>query len=281
VPTELPDALLRSLDLLRCPHCGGALRAEERRLRCEAGHSFDVARQGYVALLTGRPATSGDDDAAVRARERFLATGVYTPLREAVADLATADAPADAAVLDVGCGTGYHLAGVLDRLPGARGLGLDSSTRALRATVRAHPRAAAASWDVFRPLPVADGSVDVVLDVFAPRHPEEFRRVLRPDGRLVVARPTDRHLAELRAQLPGTVSVDPAKEDRLRESLEPLLEPVDTRRVEHGIALDRASARDWVTMTPSGRHVDPAALDDVPLPGRVTVSVLATAYRPR
>ncbi|GGX31327.1 hypothetical protein GCM10010341_60970 [Streptomyces noursei] len=95
-------------------------------------------------------------------------------------------------VVDVGCGTGYYLAGVLDQLPDPRGLGLDASVRALRSAARAHRRAAAASWDVFRPFPLVDQAADVVLDVFAPRNPSEFHRVLRPSGRLIVVRPTER-----------------------------------------------------------------------------------------
>lgn len=67
----------------------------------------------------------------VQARDRFLSTGTYAPIREVAARLAACAVSEQATVLDVGCGTGYYLARVLDRLPGARGLGLDTSVRAL------------------------------------------------------------------------------------------------------------------------------------------------------
>jgi 23S rRNA (guanine745-N1)-methyltransferase len=189
---------------------------------------------------------------------------------------------AKATVVDVGCGTGYYLAGVLDQLPGARGLGLDTSVRALRSAARAHHRAAAVAWDVFRPFPLADGLADVVLDVFAPRNPAEFHRVLRPTGRLIVVRPTGRHLAELRERLPAMVTVDPAKEQRLHRALDPFFEAAVTEEVEYPAALTGLGAVDLVAMTPSARHVKRADLaDDGFLPDQVTVSVLATAYRPR
>ncbi|MDQ0813508.1 23S rRNA (guanine745-N1)-methyltransferase [Streptomyces sp. B3I7] len=279
-----PPALVRSLDLLRCPACrAGALTADRGALRCPVGHSFDVARHGYAGLLTGARATSGDDAAMVRARERFLATGAYAPVRAAVARLAGGSGPGRAAtVVDSGCGTGYYLAGVLDRLPGARGLGLDTSTRALRSAARAHARAAAVSWDVFRPFPLADAVADVVLDVFAPRNPAEFHRVLRPAGRLVVVRPTGRHLAELRSRASAMVTIDPDKERRLHRALDSLFEVAGTERVEYRMPLDRAEALDLVAMTPGARHPHRAEPESGgPLPGRVTVSVLATAYRPR
>ncbi|GGP76562.1 putative RNA methyltransferase [Streptomyces melanogenes] len=281
MPVSLCPALELFLDLLRCPRCRARLRPDLGALRCPASHTFDLARHGYVGLLTGTRATSGDDAAMVRARDRFLATGTYEPIRQAVARLAADAVPEQGTVVDVGCGTGYYLAGVLDQLPGARGLGLDTSVRALRSAARVHERAAAATWDVFRPFPLADGMADAVLDVFAPRNPTEFHRILRPSGRLVVVRPTGRHLAELRGRGPAVVTVDPAKEQRLQQALAPFFEATTTERVEYVTSLTSPKALDLVGMTPSARHLGPADLHaDGFLPDQVTVSVLATAYRP-
>ncbi|MFF6984014.1 putative RNA methyltransferase [Streptomyces sp. NPDC008343] len=280
MPTLLPPALVPFLDLLRCPTCRACLYPEPGALRCPAGHTFNIARQGYVSLLTGIRATSGDDAAMAQSRERFLQTGTYAPIRQALARLA-ADALRDqGTVVDVGCGTGYYLAGVLDRLPDACGLGLDASVRALRSSARAHVRAAAASWDVFRPFPLADGVADVVLNVFAPRNPSEFHRVLCPTGRLIVVRPTERHLAELRGSLPAMVTVDPAKEQRLRQTLGPFFEATGSQKVEYVASLTRQEALDLLGMTPSARHLNRADIDDVLTPDQVTVSVLATTYQP-
>ncbi|MFB7916325.1 putative RNA methyltransferase [Streptomyces sp. NPDC056061] len=282
MPVPLPPALEPLLDLLRCPTCRARLHPADGALRCPAGHTFDIARRGYVGLLTGNRATSGDDAAMVRARDRFLSAGGYGPLLGAVARLAARTAPERAVVVDVGCGTGYYLAGVLDRLPDARGLGLDTSVRALRAAAGAHDRAAAAAWDVFRPFPLADGVADLVLDVFAPRNPAEFHRVLRPSGRLVVVRPTGRHLHELHGRVPSMVTVDPAKEQRLRRTLGPRFRAVATERIEYPMPLAGTEALDLMGMSPSARHVSRADLaESGPLADRVTVSVLATSYRPR
>ncbi|MER7395891.1 putative RNA methyltransferase [Streptomyces sp. NPDC000151] len=282
MPVSLPPALEPLLDLLRCPTCRARLHPGPGALRCPAGHTFNIARQGYVSLLTGTRATSSDNAAMTRARDRFLATGKYGPICRAVARLAADAVPEQGRVMDVGCGTGYYLADILDQLPGTRGLGLDTSVHALRSAARAHARAAAATWDVFRPFPLADGAADVVLDVFAPRNPAEFHRVLRPTGRLVVVRPTGRHLAELRDQLPAVITIDPAKEQRLHQALTPFFAATGTEQIEYATSLTRCQAIDLVGMTPSARHLNRTDLhDDNLLPDRVTVSVLATAYRPR
>ncbi|MBV2356846.1 methyltransferase domain-containing protein [Streptomyces sp. J2-1] len=280
MPALFPPALVPFLDVLCCPVCRARLHPGQGALRCPDGHAFDIARQGYAALLTGARATSGDDADMVQARMRFLAAGAYEPVREALTRLAADALPGPGTVADLGCGTGHYLAGVLDRLPAARGLGLDTSVRALRAAVRSHPRAAAASWDVFRPFPLADRSLDLVLNVFAPRNPPEFHRVLRPSGRLIVIRPTHHHLAELRRRFPAMLTIDPAKEQRLHTALTPHFEPTDTLRVAYTTPLTPQESQDLLTMTPT-RHPAPATpTDPGSLPGRVTVSVLATAYRP-
>ncbi len=273
------------IEPLRCPVClaqgtEGQLRYKSRSVICAVGHSFNVARQGYLSLLTGRPAISGDDSPMIQSRQSFLDSGAYRPIRECVADLTQKYSPHAELVVDVGCGTGYYLSGVLDHVDGARGIGLDSSAAALKATSRAHERIQAASADVFRALPLADGSADVILDVFAPRNAGEFRRILRPGGSVIVTRPTGTHLVELRELVEGTVSVDPSKEERLRASMAPHLREVETVPVEYSVALEPAELRNLVAMTPSARHIESGDLNLMEDSIDVTVSVLVSVFQP-
>ncbi len=282
MPAEIPPALFPLVDLLRCPTCRAALRPAPGAVLCPVGHTFNIARQGYISLLTGTRATSADDAAMAHARSRFLASGKYAPIRRTLALLTAATLPDHGKIVDIGCGTGYYLAGVLEQLPGARGLGLDASVRALRSAARAHERAAAASWDVFRTFPLMDQAADVMLNVFAPRNPSEFHRVLRRSGRLIVVRPTHQHMTELRSSVPAMVTIDPHKERRLHQALNPLFEAAETHHIEYSTSLTTREAVDLVGMTPSARHLDGEdLLHPGVLPDWVTVSVLFTAYRPR
>ncbi|OON75990.1 putative RNA methyltransferase [Streptomyces tsukubensis] len=282
-PTGYDDPRHTLLDVLSCPHCGDRFRHEDGTLRCGAGHSFDIARHGYVGLLTGNAhAGSGDAASMVQARVAFLRAGHYAPLSATLARLAAAHCGGCRVVLDAGTGTGYYLAELLDALPGAVGLGLDTSKHALRRAGSAHPRAGAASWDVWRPLPVATRSVDLVLNVFAPRNAPEFHRVLRPHGALLVATPSPRHLAELRTAV-GTLAVDEAKEERLRHALSGYFLRERTEEREYAVRLPADDLSRLVSMGPTARHLGPDELDrriallDGPLD--VTVSFVVSVYR--
>jgi 23S rRNA (guanine745-N1)-methyltransferase len=268
--TVLDDAL----DLLRCPHCRARLHRSGGVVRCEAGHSFDVARHGYLSLLPGdAELRSADTAAMVAARAAVLGGGRFDPLGDALVESCGDAAATRGCVLDLGAGTGWYLARVLDRLPGRAGLALDLSKHGLRRAARAHPRIAAVACDAWRPLPVRDAVAAVALSVFAPRNGIEIARVLAPGGALVVAAPTDRHLAELVTEL-GLLSVDARKQQRLAEQLDPHLDRGERGEVEWTMELDRAEVRDLVAMGPSVRHADPYLLDAAiaALPARVRVT---------
>lgn len=276
--------LADAVTLLACPHCGAHLDEADGALLCGSGHSFDIARQGYVSLLAGASKITGDSAEMIAARAEFLDAGHFDGLRAAVAD-ATAAAGVDApAVLEVGAGTGHYLATVLDALPGAVGIGVDVSKAAARRLARSHPRAAAVVADVWTQLPVQDGAVSHALSIFAPRNAGELRRVLRSDGELVVLTPTDRHLHELVAHL-SMVRVDENKTERLGAALAGHFDRISRVAVEYPMTLSHAEARHLVGMGPSARHLGPVALADaigeLPEPVTVTASVTVSRYRPR
>jgi 23S rRNA (guanine745-N1)-methyltransferase len=290
------DAGTRALDavapFLRCPVCGGGLRADGggpvapgRQLRCGLRHSFNVARQGYVSLTSGRggPGT-GDSAAMVMARDEFLRGGHYRPVADAVAALAgQLDPPGPGLVADLAGGTGYYLARVLDDLPGAEraGVCVDLSAPALRRAARAHPRAAAVGADAWQPLPLADASAALVLSVFGPRNPAEIERLLAPGGGLIVASPGPRHHQELRRAL-GLIGIDSRKEARLAAKFGRFGDATVTA-VRYQAHLDHPAVTSLAAMGPSARHVtrDELAARVAALPEQVavTVDVEVRSYR--
>lgn len=190
-----------------CPVCGAPLERAGGALRCGKGHSFDTAREGYTHLLPPNrkhSAAPGDDKGMAAARRTFLSKGYYAPLRDALCDLAlrcTGDAPA---VLDAGCGEGYYTGGIHRALLAAgkqpRTAGIDISKFILRYAAKAEKDiefAVASSYH----LPVADQSVELLINCFSPLALEEFRRVVRPGGAFLYVVPAADHLWQLKEVL--------------------------------------------------------------------------------
>jgi 23S rRNA (guanine745-N1)-methyltransferase len=287
-------ALAAVVPSLRCPVCADSLRVDRAhsaggRLVCGRGHSFDLARQGYVSLISGRagPGT-GDSAAMVAARERFLAGGHYEPLAATLVTLAGrgdgggGGGARAGLVLDLAGGTGYYLAHVLEEFTARHGACVDLSAPALRRAARAHSRAAAIGADAWQPLPFADDSAAVIMSVFGPRNAAEISRVLAPGGTLLIATPGAAHLRELRGPL-GIIGIDEHKAQRLAGAYgeDALAELVP---LSYELSLDHPALSALVEMGPSARHMTPAELAErlTALPAAVTVTVdlEVRAYRP-
>ncbi|MGM9668825.1 MAG: putative RNA methyltransferase [Faecousia sp.] len=181
---------------LLCPLCGKPLAAGEKSLVCGSGHRFDIARQGYVHLLPVQRKHSlhpGDTREQVAARRAFLDSGFYAPIAEAVCQAAK---DCTGPVIDVGCGEGYYGAKVAEHIHGEL-LGVDISKEAVRF---AAARYKSARWvcGTAASLPVPDHSAGLLLSMFAVTLPEEFRRVLRPDGRFLQVLAAEDHLLGLK-----------------------------------------------------------------------------------
>lgn len=241
----------------------------ERVLSCPAGHRFDVAKQGYVNLL-GQRRTASDTTEMVARRDEFLGAGHYEPIRAALAD-ACAGATR---ILEAGAGTGYYLAGVLDRCPDALGVASDLSVPAAKRAARAHPRLASVVADTWAGLPIADGALDAVCCVFAPRNAAEFARILSSDGRLIVVHPTAEHLQPFR-DAAGLLGVQPDKAGRLAEALRPQFQLADSTAVRFELSLDRPDLAQLIGMGPNAFHERGGK---IPVHANVLVSVLVQTF---
>ena len=238
-----------------------------------------MARRGYVNLLQPQDRRSprpGDSAIAVQARARFLARGIESNLIRDIGDLLTLGAAE--ALLDVGCGEGSYLAAFVERF-GSEGHGVDISVPAIEAAAQRHRglRLIVANADRF--LPYADGSFGALVSITARRNPSEFRRVLRPDGRLLLVIPAPDDLVELREAVLGR--------GLLRDRLEPAVAAFAPcfalerqARLRHRARLDAEALRDVMTGTyragRAGRRDRLAALG----PLDVTLSRDALLFRP-
>ncbi len=261
--------------VLLCPVCGAPLAQAAQTLRCAHAHSFDIAREGYVNLLLAErrpPAVRGDAREMVQARRRFLERGHYAPLSAALAAQVCALLTSRAArgtrplhVLDVGCGEGHHLGEVQRHVAARLGSdavqfwGMDSARDAVRLAARRHPDIRFFVADLRRCILLADGAVRVLLNVFAPRHPAEFARVVARDGALLVVIPAPEHLMPLRAEL-GMLEIETGKREHVIAQLAGAFRLASMQEISYDLSLGGEELRDLVAMTPSYWHLPPEAL---------------------
>lgn len=180
-------------------HCRSPLTREEKRYVCANNHSFDIARSGYLNLLQPqdrRSSNPGDTAEAVTARRKFYERG--DPLVDGIVRVF----PVEGALLDVGCGEGSHLA-AFRRAYNAEAWGVDISVPAIELAARTFRDCSFVVANADRFLPFADASFDAVTSITARMNAEEFHRVLRPDGALLVVIPGAEDLVELREATQG------------------------------------------------------------------------------
>ncbi len=182
---------------LLCPICREVLKKTERAWVCPNRHSFDIARQGYVNLLpvqNKRSRNPGDTKEQVASRREFLEGGFYAPIAQALCQMAQG---CTGPILDAGCGEGWYSARLAEHL-GSELVGLDISKEAVRCAAGRYKNALWLCGSAAR-LPVKDHSVGLLTSLFALTVPEEFRRVLRPDGAFLQVLAAEDHLMGLKS----------------------------------------------------------------------------------
>lgn len=186
--------------MLICPVCGLRLHKEINTMRCNAGHSFDVAKEGYVNLLRSSKNGDliGDDKFSARSRRDFLNKGYYSILRD---ELCRLFSEKQGTVLDICCGEGYYTA-ALGENPNLNVYGFDLS----REMVRLAAKRGNGTYFVanMASIPVEDGSVDFAIHLFAPFQEASFARILKPGGKLLTVVPGQFHLWGLKRGLYDT-----------------------------------------------------------------------------
>ena len=255
--------------MLLCPvrDCHRPLQRDARRLVCALGHSFDVARSGYINLLQPQERRSknpGDTPAAVAARRRLHDRGVSEPLVRGIEEL-LAPSAADVA-LDAGCGEGFYLGSLAGRI-GFEAHGVDISIPAIEAAAKRYPRCQWIVANADRFVPYAGRSFSAVLSITARMNADQFRRVLRDDGRLLVALPGPDDLVELRG--PGR-----DRADRTIETFARGFRLCARRQVATRADLDAAGVRDVLVSIYRPMRAEAAG------PMRVTFSLDLLLFRP-
>ncbi len=187
------------MEILLCPVCKSELKQQSHSFACEKGHCFDIAKEGYVNLITGSKSgdTTGDNKDMARSRKAFLDKGYFGCLSDALCSIIQGLHPES--VLDICCGEGYYAQAVSEacHVPLC---GFDLSKEMVRLAAK---RKCKAEFFVanMASIPIADSSIDCAIHLFAPFCEKEFLRVIKQGGSLISVCPGAKHLWEMKAAL--------------------------------------------------------------------------------
>ena len=226
------------------------------------------------------------------ARRRFLDQGHYGPVSEAVNEviatffprsLPTASRSCLVNILDVGCGEGYYLGRLQNRLRSqwTQGylpiFGMDISKEAIRMAAKRYPHVCFFVADIKRSILMADQSVQVLLNIFAPRNPAEFARVITPQGLLAIVIPDPQHLQELRTAF-DLLDLEADKPAHIRRQFAQQFALVEEQRLKFILHLETDALVQLVTMTPNYWHLSPETWEALgkiePMPVTVGFTIL-------
>ena len=226
-------------DVLKCPVCAEKLSASENKKSLLCGgarkHCFDVAAKGYVNLALGHSG-GGDPKDAVRSRTAFLNKGFYRPFADEVCRLLSEYVQSGDLVVDAGCGEGYYTSLVSEKC-NVRAIGFDLSKSAIESGAASASRqgldnVAYAVAGIFS-MPVKDECADAVINLFAPCAEEEFCRVLKKGGILLVAGAGEDHLYGFKSAI-----YDTPYKNELRADLPTRMEKLESVKVRFDITLE-------------------------------------------
>lgn len=271
-----PFTISSPLSPFICPVCLLPLKWVGKSLSCEQGHLFDRAREGYVNLWLGhkRPFLLGDSAEMVQARRRFLEAGHYDPLYQQVQTLAQqVTAGAEGIVADVGCGEGYGIGRLQQQWQQPVQpvfAGVDVSKTAVRLAAKKYTAVHFAISNIWQQLPFATHSLQLLLNLFAPRHAAEFGRVVKPGGWLLVVIPTPTHLHSLRQMVP-LLQIQTEKRQHITTQLTPSFSLQTIHPLRYPLTLSPTALQDLVSMTPTARHLPPTLFPE-PTPAETEAS---------
>ncbi|ENU78958.1 methyltransferase domain-containing protein [Acinetobacter baumannii] len=238
---------------LMCPVCRQRLELASKTWRCEQGHSYDIAKQGYVNLHVVQHKHSknpGDTPESVDARRAFLQGGYYQPLQQAVVHLLK-DLKAKM-VLDIGCGEGYYTSAMQQVVEQC--IGVDIAKNAVQRAAKLNDKV---TWVVGTgaTLPVIDQSMDVCTSLFSPIPQTEILRVLKDGGYLIVVTPATDHLYAMREAL--FEQVNPHTPQKFVEQLQDLFELKEQQVIDAPLVLDQQALKNLIAMTPYAYKASP------------------------
>lgn len=248
---------------LQCTICHSEIKMmDSKSLVCENGHSFDLAKQGYVNMLQKQVSTMYDHT-LFDARKRIIYDyKFYDKVHQKISKIIDEALQEGGLVFDAGSGEGTHLNAIFNHLDkdSIHGIGLDISKDGI---VMAAKNYSDLNWLVgdLTQTPFKEHSLDIILSFLSPANYSEFKRIMKPNGLLIKIIPGSHYLKEIREHLS-----DEDKEYENTDTVNLMRNKVDViseERVTYEREVDEEVLRDILTMTPLTWHISESQIESI------------------
>ena len=261
--TNLKPKLQRfaSASAFACPICQENLTLVESSLKCENRHSFDLAKFGYVNLAPQIKQSANYDKENFQNRQQILEAGFYQAILEDISDLLATN-PSAKTVLDIGCGEGFYSRKLQESHSEKTFYAFDISKDSVQIAAKSEPNWAV-NWfvgDLAR-LPIKDGSMDILLDIFSPANYGEFRRVLSKDGILIKVIPTENHLKEIRQRVQDQLTNKDYSNQDIKNHFQEHFTILSSKTASLTKPITAEQLQALLSMTPLLFHVEQSKID--------------------
>ena len=244
-----------------CPICQENLTLVETSLKCNNRHSFDLAKFGYVNLAPQIKQSANYDKENFQNRQQILEAGFYQAILEDISDL-LASSKTTKTILDIGCGEGFYSRKLQERYPDKTFYAFDISKDSVQIAAKSEPNWAV-NWfvgDLAR-LPIKDGSMDILLDIFSPANYGEFRRVLSKDGILIKVIPTKNHLKEIRQKVQDQLTNKDYSNQDIKNHFQNNFTILSSKTASLTKPITAEQLQALLSMTPLLFHIDQTKID--------------------
>jgi 23S rRNA (guanine745-N1)-methyltransferase len=196
--------IARFQEIFRCPVCSGEMQMINlQSLICSNRHCFDIAKQGYVNLLSLAKKTKYDKR-MFEYRRMINRSGFFDPLNAVISDKIINQLRTNepTSILDAGCGEGSHLTKIQEKLfrkttNSLLAVGIDISKEGISSAAAEYSNAI---WCVanIANCPFANHRFNIILNILSPANYSEFQRLIADDGMVIKVIPERDYLKELR-----------------------------------------------------------------------------------
>jgi 23S rRNA (guanine745-N1)-methyltransferase len=240
-----------------CPVCSQTFKRTGSILSCDNAHTFDISKEGYVNLLLShqkRSKNPGDTKDMLVARRKFLEKGFYGKLANEVNELVTLHVNAlpveEKIIFDVGCGEGYYIHTLqANNKTNTLFFGMDIAKEAIRMAAKKYTDILFLVGNIGKRFPMKNDSVHVLLNIFAPRNPSEFARIIHALGIVIIVIPAPNHLSNLRLQL-GQDKIKEDKDNQVIENFKENFTLINKKELHYDIIFSQQDLLSLIKMTP-------------------------------